>query len=483
MSLRVRFAPSPTGYLHIGGARTALYNYLLARKFQGKFILRIEDTDRERSTQEAIRSILEGLEWLGLKWDEGPYYQSQHEETHVAWGMKLLEEEKAYRCFATPEELEAQRKEQVSWRYDPRYRYLSSDESKKLAEGGKPFVIRFRTPDEGVITFEDKVYGLQKRACKDIEDFALVRPDGSPLYNLSVVVDDAEMGITHVIRGQDHLSNTFKQILLYQAMGYAIPTFAHLPLILASDHAKLSKRRHGEAVSVLTYRDKGFLPQALVNFLALLGWNPKTDEEFFTLEELIQRFTLENINRANAIFNITPDTWTDKKLIWMNGVYLSRLSIEELLPHVEAFLKKYDLWDPDYKKEKKGWFSRCVDLLRTRYHTLEDFPTLGRAYFSDDFPINEEAFAKRVKKVESLLKVHLAPLKEKLVSLTSWDKESIEKVLRDYAQTQEIKAGILINALRVITTGQGVGPGIFDVLEVLGKERVTQRMDGYLRTL
>src|SRR5215510_5177953 len=307
--IRVRFAPSPTGFLHVGGARTALFNWLFARKTGGKFILRIEDTDIQRSSEEMVRGILEGLEWLGLDYDEGPYFQSDYAEKHRAAAYELLENGWAYRDFTPKEErddatvkqqtAEAARQGKV---INP-FRDLSREESDARARAGEPFVIRFKVPEEGKTQFDDAVFGLQERDYKDTEDLVLLRSDGYPLYNLSVVVDDIEMGITHVIRGQDHLSNTHKQVLIYQALGAKLPRFGHLPLIMAPGREKLSKRKHGQVVSVTTYRDRGFIPDALVNFLALLGWSPGGDQEIMSRDELIEKFSLEGVNKSSAVFN------------------------------------------------------------------------------------------------------------------------------------------------------------------------------------
>src|SRR6267142_157611 len=328
MSIRVRFAPSPTGYLHIGAARSALFNWLFARKVGGKFLLRIEDTDLQRSTDESTRSIIEGLQWLGLDYDEELVFQSDNADKHRAAARKLVAEGKAYRDFTPKEQREdksvkqgivdrarAHAAEGVDHRSNP-FRDLSKDESDRRAAAGEPFAIRLKVAAQGASRFADTVYGEQERAFSEIEDLVLLRSDGHPLYNLSVVLDDIEMGITHVIRGQDHLTNTHKQILLYQAFGAEIPQFAHLPLILAPNKAKLSKRKHGEVVSLTTYRDRGFVPAAFRNFLALLGWSPEAGKEILSVEELVQEFSLEHIHRSPAIFNFQendPRHWTDDK--------------------------------------------------------------------------------------------------------------------------------------------------------------------------
>src|SRR5215510_1579045 len=315
MSVRVRFAPSPTGYLHIGAARSALFNWLYARKTGGKFLLRIEDTDLQRSTEESTRSIIEGLEWLGLNYDEDLVFQSANAPQHRAAALRLLEEDKAYRDFTPKEQRDdndvkqgvsdrarAQAAEGLDLRSNP-YRELPKEESDARAAAGEVFAVRLKVPAEGQTKFNDIVYGPQERSHTEIEDLVLLRSDGHPLYNLSVVIDDISMGITHVIRGQDHLTNTHKQILLYEALGAPVPQFAHLPLILAPNKTKLSKRKHGEVVSLTTYRDRGFVPAALVNFLALLGWSPGSDQEIISRSELIERFTLEAVNKSSAVFN------------------------------------------------------------------------------------------------------------------------------------------------------------------------------------
>src|SRR5437667_7247995 len=348
--VRVRFAPSPTGYLHIGAARSALFNWLFARKMGGKFLLRIEDTDLQRSTEESTRSIIEGLEWLGLDYDEEVVLQSDNAEKHRAAARQLVEEGKAY-CDFTPKETRedksvkqeiaerarAQAAQGVDQRSNP-FRDLPKAESDARAGAGEPFAIRLKVSREGQSRFEDKVYGEQVRDYSEIEDLVLLRSDGHPLYNLSVVLDDIAMGITHVIRGQDHLTHTHKQILLYQAFGAKVPEFAHLPLILAPNKAKLSKRKHGEVVSLTTYRDRGFVPAAFRNFLALLGWSPPDGQEIMSRDELVKEFSLEGIGRANAGFNFhenDPRHWTDDKALWMNAEYIRTMPLEELLPMVK----------------------------------------------------------------------------------------------------------------------------------------------------
>jgi glutamyl-tRNA synthetase len=483
--LRVRFAPSPTGYLHVGGARTALFNWLWARKNGGAFLLRIEDTDKERSTDANTRSILEGLQWLGLRWDEGPYYQSEGVVRHVEVARRLLAEGKAYRSFATPEELEAQRKESTAagrpWLRDRKSRDLPDAESERRAAAGEPFAIRFKVPeDDGATRFEDRVYGPQERKHQDTEDFALLRPDGSPLYNHVVVCDDVHMRVTDIIRGQDHLSNTHKQILIYAALGRTPPSFTHLPLINAPDRTKLSKRRHGEVVSVTTYRDRGFLPEAFRNFLALLGWSAGEDREIYSTEELIQAFTLEGIGRSSAILTFSetdPRQWTDRKALFINQQYLSRMPLAELLPKVEEALRKAGIWDEAFAEAgaRREWFARTVDLVRPRFITLLDFAEAGRAYFDDRFDMDPEAVDKNLRK-EPRLAEWLPELAGAFERLEAFDPASAEAALRGYADERGVKAGVLINAARTAVTGRSVGPSLFEVLGCLGRERVARRL-------
>jgi glutamyl-tRNA synthetase len=483
MSVRVRFAPSPTGYLHVGGARTALFNWLWARKLGGTFILRIEDTDRERSTDANTQSILEGLKWLGLGWDEGPYRQSAGLEKHTAVARRLLDAGLAYRSFATAEELEAERKAAEKtghpWRRDEKSRALSPDES--AARGQQElFAIRFKVPDQGATRFEDGVYGVQERQYADIEDFALLRPDGSPLYNLSVVCDDIDMRVTQVIRGQDHLSNTHKQLLLYAALNAAAPTFAHLPLINAPDRTKLSKRKHGAVVSVTTYRDRGFIPEAFRNFLALLGWSPGDDKELFSTEELIQRFDFGGINRSNAILNFSetnPREWTDRKALFLNQQHMTQMPLARLLPQIEDVLRRAELWRDEWAEggPRRDWFASAVDLLRPRFITLLDFADGGRAYFSDTFDMDPDAVAKNLGK-EPRLREWLPELSGRLAALPRFDKATSEAALRAYADEIGVKAGVLINASRTASTGRSIGPSLFDLLECLGRERVCERL-------
>ena len=490
MSVRVRFAPSPTGYLHIGAARSALFNWLYARKTGGKFLLRIEDTDLQRSTDESTRSIIEGLEWLGLDYDEEIVFQSENAPAHRAAAGRLLEKGKAYRDFTPKEQRDdktvkedigerarAQSVEGVDQRSNP-YRDLPKEESDRRAAAGEPFAVRLKVPPEGQTRFDDIVYGLQERSHAEIEDLVLLRSDGHPLYNLSVVIDDISMGITHVIRGQDHLTNTHKQILLYEALEAPVPRFAHLPLILAPNKGKLSKRKHGEVVSLTTYRDRGFVPAAFRNFLALLGWSPPEGKEVLSKEELVEYFSLEGIGRANSIFNFQesdPRRWTDDKALWMNAEYIRTMPLDELLPMVKTELRANKLWREEYDDDDSAWFRKTVDLIRQRYFTLKDFSSQGRAYFSDDFDFDEAAVNKNLRK-EPRLRELLNGLADKLETVEPFNVETSEAALRAFADEAGVKAGLLINGARTMLTGQGVGPSMFEIFDVLGRDASVQRL-------
>lgn len=494
MTVRVRFAPSPTGYLHIGSARTALFNWLYARGRGGKFLLRVEDTDLQRSTEESTRSILEGLKWLGVSdYDEEIVFQSRNADKHREAALRLVKEGKAYRDF-TPkgERADANVKQEIAERAraqaegsgtDHRanpYRDLTLEESERRAEGGEPFAVRLKVSPEGQTRFVDAVYGEQERAHSEIEDLVLLRSgDLSPLYNLSVVVDDIEMGITHVIRGQDHLTNTHKQVLIYEALGAPVPVFAHLPLILAPNKAKLSKRKHGEVVSLTTYRDRGFVPAAFRNYLALLGWSPgEENKEFMSLEEMVSLFSLEGVHRSNAVFNFSdtdPRQWTDQKALWMNAEYVRTMPLEELLPMVKSELESAGLWRAEYETEQAEWLGRTVELIRQRFITLKDFSGQGRAYFGEEFEYDPAAVAKNLKKDPALREL-LPGLAERVEAVEPWTLEATEKALRDFADEKGVKAGLLINASRTALTGQSVGPSMFEVFDVIGRERSARRL-------
>jgi glutamyl-tRNA synthetase len=447
--LRVRFAPSPTGYLHVGGARTALYNWLYARRHGGVFILRIEDTDVDRSKPELETAILESMKWLGLDWDEGPivggpcgpYRQSERRARYRELAAGLERAGAAYPCFCTAEELAARRAraeaEHRAWKYDGACRNLSAVDVAAHRASGRPHALRFRVPDSGVTSFDDQVFGHIEVANSDLEDFVLERSDGHPTYHLGVVADDLDMRVTDVIRGADHLSNTPKQILMYRALGAPEPRFAHLPLILGPDKQRLSKR-HG-ATAVGAYRDQGVLPEALVNFLALLGWTPPDGKEIVATDEMIRAFEITAVSKSNAVFDL-------EKLAWMNAEYLRRLPAVRLLPLVEEELGKagFRIQESGFGEDRRS-LEQSVLLLQTRARSLKDFSQSGRAFFFDDFDFEPEAQKK------------------------FWKDPAL-------AEEKQIKAGLLINASRVALTGQAVAPGLFDVMAVLGRERVVARL-------
>ena len=474
---RVRFAPAPTGYLHIGGARTYIFNWLFARQNGGKLVLRIDDTDTERSTKEAIKSIISGLLWLELPWDE-QYYQSQVPELHKKTAEKLLSSGHAYRDFTQPKEAsESGGKQAAPWLSNPGMREMCRAESGRRA-ASEPFVVRFRVPrDSGrVVEFTDLVYGDQSRKIEDIEDFALQRGDGLPTYHLASCVDDAELEISHVIRGQDHLTNTFKHILLFEALGFKMPAFGHLPLLMGPDGSKLSKRKHGPIVSLTSYRDRGMLARGLVNYLCLLGWSPKDDCEIFTPDELQQVFSISGVLRTNAVVSFDESNkaeWADPKALWINGQHLRSIDLEELVHYVEKELLHEELWKPEYVGEGRDWLIETIDLLRARFTTIRDFVEKGRAYFSDEFEIEPRALRNLDKEGARDL---LHELAARLATLREFNGENVEREIRDLTQERGAKAGLIINAARAALTGQSVGPSAFAVFVALGQERAVQRL-------
>ena len=459
----MRFAPSPTGYLHVGGARTALFNWLLARRHGGVFVLRIEDTDRERSSDAMTAAILEGMEWLGLDWDEGPHHQADGFERHRADALRLLEDGAAYRCFCTPDELQARRAAHEggpdAFRYDRRCMAVAAADSTRRASAGEPHTIRFRVPD-GVTEWDDAVHGTVSFANADIEDFIILRTDGTPIYNLAVVSDDVHMHITHVIRGDDHISNTPKQILLYRALGAHVPVFGHVPMILGPDGKRLSKR-HG-ATAVGEYHNQGILPDALFNFLALLGWSPGTDEEIFTRDELVGRFSLEGINRKSAIFDV-------QKLEWMNGRYLAVMPDAALGEVLSAALDEANGHAPD-------WWARLAGLLKVRSRTVLEMIEQARPYALDAITYDDAAVAKHWKDPESVA-ARLENLLGDFRAVDAWTEDALEAALRERAEREGVGAGKMIHPLRVALTGAGASPGIFEVAVLLGRDTVLSRME------
>ena len=464
--MRLRFAPSPTGYLHVGGARTAAFNWLLARKKRGVFVLRIEDTDRERSSEEHTGAILSGLSWLGIDWDEGPYFQSEGVERHRRDALRLLEEGSAYRDFSDPDEVRVEAQER---RVHPsrvareKADALGTDESVRRADAGEPFAIRFRVPD-GETRFTDLVHGEMCFGNDDIDDLVVLRSDGTPVYNLAVVSDDAEMGITHVIRGDDHLSNTPKQVLLYRALGLEEPVFGHVPLILGPDGRRLSKR-HG-ATAVGEYEAQGILPEAMINFLSLLGWSPGDDREVMSLDELIEAFDTARIIKKSAVFDVD-------KLSWLNGKHLAAKSTEELVGYLRPRLDDAD--PADDRLDDGEWAEQLIDIIKIRARTLDELADQARPFVTDALQYEDKAVAKQWAKdpdaaIERLERVLAA------FASAEWTHDDLEAKLRALAGEMEIGAGKLIHPLRVALTGNMASPGIFDVLVLLGRDRVGQRV-------
>ncbi len=474
---RVRFAPSPTGYLHVGGARTALFNWLFARNRGGVFVLRIEDTDRERSTAEMTQAILDGLEWLGLRWDEGPFHQADGVERHQTDANRLRESGQAYRCFCPPARLQARREAAQArgadaYRYDRSCLALPPEEAEQRATAGEPHTLRFRVP-EGVTEWDDVVHGPTRFRNEDIEDFVILRSDGTPIYNLAVVSDDIEMRITHVLRGDDHLSNTPKQILLYRALDAPIPSFGHLPMILGPDGKRLSKR-HG-ATAVGEYAREGILPQALVNFLALLGWSPGDDKEIMDLPELIARFSLERINKKSAIFD-------REKLEWMNGQYLARTPAPELLPLVAPALVAEGLVQEAELEERRDWFHQLIDLLKVRSRRVGDIVPQARPFLAPAVEYDSEAVAKHWKEPREVAR-RLETVAARLAALETWEPAAIEGTLRETSEELGIGFGKLVHPLRVALTGSGASPGIDVVTAMIGRTLAARRLQDAQRAL
>lgn len=465
---RLRFAPSPTGYLHVGGARTALFNWLLARAAGGKFILRIEDTDLERSTEEMTRAILDSLQWLGLDWDEGPFFQSRRSDLYRARARQLLEKGAAYLCFCSPDVLEGKRKEaeaqRRAWIYDRACLGLTAEESRRRMDAGEKAVTRFRVPDGGATVFNDLVQGEIRFENSLIEDFVLLRSDGQPTYHLSVVSDDIDMGITHILRGADHISNTPKQILLYQALGESVPRLGHLPLILGADKKRLSKR-HG-ATAVEQYRSLGILPQALVNYLALLGWAPAGDQEVMETAEIVRQFDLARVNKTNAVFDTA-------KLEWINSQHIQRMEPSRLAESVRESLAEAGLLERSFASEPAA-LEAGVTILRSRCKTLRDFAEWGRAFFVDDFPVDPDGKAKYLS--DAAMPGLLRSLAERYEGLQAFSLEATEAALRELAAAAGVKPGALIGAARVALTGNPVAPGLFEVMLYLGRERTIARL-------
>lgn len=454
-TLRVRFAPSPTGYLHIGGARTALFNWLYARREGGQFILRIEDTDQLRSTEASTRAILDAMNWLGLNWDEGPLFQAQRIDLYRSMVNKLIDAGKAFHCTCTPEELEEKRKRALAEGRKPKYDGACRDRQRTRGENT---VVRFRCPQVGSTIVRDLVKGNISFNNEELDDLIIERTDGYPTYNFAVVVDDIDMAITHVIRGDDHVNNTPRQILLYEALGHEAPLFGHVPMILGADRARLSKR-HG-ATSVMAYQEMGYLPEALVNYLVRLGWS-HGDQEIFSMDELIRFFSLESVGKSAAIFN-------PEKLLWLNQHYIKDYPADKLVENMKPFwaARGFDISDPDYLRH-------IVEDLRARSKTLVEMADASAFYFLDKMDYDPEAAGKFL---TADMKEHLLAAVEKLASCRDYSKTGIETLLREVAEDRGVKLKVIAQPLRVALTGKSVSPGIDDVMVTLGKNRTIQRI-------
>jgi glutamyl-tRNA synthetase len=472
--VRVRFAPSPTGYLHVGGARTALFNYLYARRHGGVFVLRIEDTDQDRNVTEALSGILEGLRWLGLRWDEGPevggphgpYFQSERLKSYAEAANRLFAQGKAYRCFCDPEDLKKRREEAMARSEPPKYDRtclrLPQEESEARAAKGDPFALRFRMP-EGETSWDDEVRGTVTFQNATLDDLVILRADQHPTYNFAAVVDDAAMEITHVLRGDDHISNTPRQIQMYQALGLTPPRFGHLPMILGPDGTRLSKR-HG-AVSVTAFRDDGILPEAMVNFLALLGWAFDGERERFTIEELTEVFSLDRVSKNPAMFNY-------EKLDWMNGEYFRALPLATRANLVEEHLRKTGQL-PDALRDR-AFLERAIEAVGDRLKRPGQFSDYASYLYVDRVEPESAPWAELIAK--PFAAARMKKLASALEGVDPWEHESVEKATRGVATSEEVKAGEVIMPARIALTGKKVSPGIFDVMLLLGRQRTVERL-------
>ncbi len=469
--VRVRMAPSPTGFFHVGSARSALYKWLFARHNKGKFILRVEDTDVERSSDKMIEVILEGMRWLGMDWDEGPFYQSSRIPLYKKYVETLLEKGHAYYCYCDPGDLEKERqaayKRKEDWQYDRRCLNLSHAERAEKEKQKAPRVVRFLVPDAPV-SYHDIIHHEITREAKDIEDLVIMRSNGMPTYNLACVVDDHEMGISHVIRAVDHITNTPKQILLFRALGLSIPEYAHLPLILGEDKSKLSKR-HG-AVSVTEYRDRGYLPGAMFNYLALLGWSPGDDREVMNKDEISESFDLDRINASNAVFD-------EQKLEWMNGQYIYALSDDDFCEHITPFIISSGLMDAAGVSARKGWLLRVCGLIKLRLKTLNDVRDVAEYFFIDDFEYEDDGLKKHFNHEAVQLLIGILP---RLEALDDYAAASVENDIRDHAEQVGIKLKQIIHPLRLSLTGKQGGPGLFEIMELVGKEKCLARIRRFI---
>ena len=472
---RLRFAPSPTGYLHVGGARTALFNWLLARRTGGKFLLRIEDTDKARSTDDSTAAIFEGLRWLGLDWDEDVVFQGANLDRHRVDAQAMLAANKVYRCFCTAAELDERRAAapKDTFKYDRRCDRMNAVEIERRLQAGDPFVLRFRVPD-GETAWDDLVHERISFPNKDIEDFVILRSDGTPIYNHAVVSDDIAAGVTLVMRGDDHISNTPKQILLYQALGATLPQFAHLPMIHGTDGKKLSKR-HG-ATAVGDYQHQGILPQAMVNFLALLGWSPGGDfDEVMALEQLVQAFSSDHLLRKASVFD-------PKKLEWMNGQHLARVPIADLESRVTPLIVAAGLTTAEDLVARRSWYHALIELLRVRSRLTDDIVRLSATFFRDAVEFEPDAVAKQWKDPVAV-RALLVATRESLAALGLWEAAPMEEALRALSESKGVVGSKFFQPLRVAITGSAVSPGIYDVMVLLGRERTIARIAAAERRL
>ncbi len=482
--IRVRFAPSPTGYLHIGGARTFIFNWLYARHNGGRIILRIDDTDVERNTQTSLDSIYEGLQWLELGWDE-LYRQSDRIELHRQAAWAIFEKGHAYRDFTpasaaqenSTQENPTQENSRDAWLCNPGMRDLSREESDRRAQAGEPFVLRFRVPRETrtAIVVQDLVYGTVTKATSDLEDFALLRSTGMPTYHMASCADDADLGITDILRGQEHLANTFKHVLIFEALGVDVPNTAHLPLLMAPDGAKLSKRKHGPVVSVTTYRDAGFLPHAFVNFLCLLGWSPKNDREKMSREELVELFSLEGINRSNATINFTDEDPFDPKAMWLNAEHLHTLDLDELARRLMPYAQQAGFTNATPEKLR-----RIAPLIRERMRLLRDVATVADFFFSEELKPYDPAELIPQKGDAATAALVLGKARQVFSGIPNFDHETLESALRSAAGELKLKPGQMFQPIRVAVCGRKNAPPLFETLEVLGHDTVLIRIDSAL---
>ncbi len=468
---RVRFAPSPTGYLHVGGARTFIFNWLYARHNHGTLVLRLDDTDVERNTDVSVQSIFEGLRWLGLDWDE-EYKQSERLDLHRQSAESIFAKGLAYRDF-TPAHADSgeQSSAQGAWLCNPGMRELSREESDRRARAGEPFALRYRVPRDGrTLSFTDSVYGEQSKLADEVEDFALLRSDGMPTYHLASCVDDADLRITHIVRGQDHLTNTFKHLLIFEALGAEPPQFAHLPLLVAPDGAKLSKRKHGPVVSVTTYRDAGFLSSAFINFLCLLGWSPKNDREFLTLDELVTAFTLEAVNRANAVINFSDEDPFDPKAVWLNAEHIRALPIAELSAQLLPFFEKAEMPATPEK------LLAVTPLIRERIKLLGEAPGAADFFFVNELAPYDPAELIPAKGGDAAMARRVLQHALEVLPTVTFDHDSLDQALRAAATHLGLKAGPMFQPIRVAVCGRKNAPPLFETMAVLGSDVCLERI-------